>query len=155
MGRKKVLLHGAPATLETGAPSQAAAPPKAGVWKGGAGTGVSTVQLAEPSDVFKAGKEQGHWDAEVSFMEKDFRVWYHIGDNMLKHVIMDRVNDKSAFRLEGDGGPGESDFRQMTFDMSTGEVQAGALGSLFSIAADDSAVWNKIPRKIGIKMVRL
>lgn len=42
--------------------SQPAAPPKAGVWQGGAASGASMVQLAESSHVFKAGKEQGHGD---------------------------------------------------------------------------------------------
>ena len=40
--------------------------------------------------------------------------------------------------------------------MSTGEQQAGALGTFFPVLLlTDSAAWKKTPRKIGIKMVRL
>lgn len=88
-------------------------------------------------------------------MEEDFLAWHRIGDNIVEHVIMDKVKDKPIFRLEGDGCPAESDSKQMRFDMSRGDLQAGALGTLFSSADDDSAAWKKTPRKIGMKMVRL
>lgn len=70
-------------------------------------------------------------------MEEDFLAWHRIGDNILEHVITDNVKEKPIFRLEGDGGPGESDCRQMRFDVNTGELQAGTLGTLFSSAAAD------------------
>lgn len=50
---------------------------------------------------------------------------------------MNKVEDRPVFRLDGDGGPGERDCKQMRFYMSTGQLEAGALGTLFSSAAAD------------------
>lgn len=56
---------------------------------------------------------------------------------MFEHVIMNKVGDRPVFRLQGDGGPGKRDCEQMRFDMSTRQLEAGALGTLFSSAAAD------------------
>lgn len=87
-------------------------------------------------------------------MEKDFLAcpW----DNISKHVIRNKVKDKPIFKLEGDGGVGDSNCKQMRFDMRQGSCQRVPWVLCFPVLLmTDSAAWKQTPGKIRMKMVRL